>query len=98
MDANKLKIEEVAILIGASVQTINVWYRYKALHPESEYAMKLPEFIREGAVKQRFWYRDDIWKLIDFKNSIPHGRNGILGEVTQKYIKGGKHYEKKSNE
>lgn len=94
---NRLKIEEVAVLLGVSTQTVNVWYRFKALNPDNEYAKMLPDFEREGAIRQRFWHRDDIWKLLKFKDSIPHGRNGVLGEVTQKYCKGGKHYVKKAN-
>ena len=31
----KLRIEEVALLVGTSTQTINNWYRFKALHPEN---------------------------------------------------------------
>ena len=79
-----LRIEEVALLIDSSTQTINNWYRWKALHPEHPLAQKLPDYIQNGARQTRYWKKSDIWSITEFKNSIPHGRSGILGEVTQK--------------
>lgn len=87
-----LKIEEVAMLIGSSIQTINVWYQFKRKNPESDFAKMLPDYIQDGARQTRYWAKDDVWKLIEFKNAIPHGRNGILGDITQKQ------YRKKVNE
>ena len=86
-----LKIEEVAMMIGVSSQTINNWYRFKKLHPENELASILPDFYQEKPRQIRYWQKSDIWALVEFKNKLPHGRNGILGEVTQhgKY-KGGR--------
>lgn len=83
-----LKIEEVAILIGSSVQTINMWYRFKRSEPENEYAKMLPDYIQKGGLRStRYWTQKDIYKLIEFKQSIPLGRNGVLGTITQKYVK-----------
>lgn len=78
-----LRVEEVALLVGVSVQTLNNWYRWKKLNPEHELAKKLPEFVQQGARQQRYWKTSCLWQITEFKNSIPHGRNGILGEVTQ---------------
>ena len=82
-----LKAVEVACLIDSSVQTITSWYRWKELNPEHEMAKKLPNYERIGNKKTRYWKQSDIWKLIDFKNNIKQGRNGLMGEVTQKYVK-----------
>lgn len=83
-----LTIEQVAVLIGSSVNTINMWYRYKQLHPESEYSIILPEFTRIGGVRgTRYWNKNDLWKLIEFKQVIPQGRAGVMADVTQKYNK-----------
>ena len=83
----KLKIEEVAVLIGSSVNSINNWYAYKRLHPESALAKLLPDVTQEGVRQTRYWDSDDVWKLIEFKNSVPKGRNGIMGDATQKYYR-----------
>lgn len=82
-----LKVEEVALTIGSSCQTINNWYRWKRLHPENEYAQLLPDYIQSAPRQARYWKSSDIWKLIKFKNSIPHGKYGILSDITQLYRK-----------
>lgn len=83
----QLTVQEVAVAIGSSVQTINGWYRWKNLHPEHELAKLLPDYHRqEGGRRTRFWNQSDVWKLIQFKKSIPQGRLGIMGDVTQKYV------------
>lgn len=87
---NLLKIQEVAVMIGSSVQTISMWYKFKKENPENEYAKMLPEYKTIGNLKTRYWNRDDIWKLIEFKINIPHGRYGVFGSVTQRYVKDSK--------
>ena len=87
MGKDLLNVQEVAVLIKSSVPTISSWYRWKNLHPEHEMAKLLPEFERHGPHRARYWKYSDITRLLDFKNSITQGRNGIMGDVTQKYIK-----------
>lgn len=89
MPKEELTIEQVAVLIGSSINTINMWYRFKNLHPENEFAQILPEFRRAGDTVRgkRYWNKDDLWKLIEFKQVIPQGRAGIMADVTQRYIK-----------
>jgi len=84
MAEQMLRIEEVALLIGSSAQSINNWYRWKKINPEHELAKLLPDYIQEGPRQIRFWKKSDVWSITEFKNSIPHGRNGILGDITQK--------------
>ena len=81
------KIEEVALMVGVSSPTINIWYRWKRNHPDHALAELLPDFVQSGPRQARFWKQADCWKLIQFKQSIPHGRNGILGDTTQKYVR-----------
>lgn len=87
MAEQKLRIEEVALLVGASTQTINNWYRWKKANPDHELAKLLPDYLQEGPRQMRHWKKSDIWLISEFKNSIPHGRNGILGDITQKYAR-----------
>lgn len=96
MEDRFLKIEELALTIGSSVQTINNWYRWKKLNPENKYANMLPDYWQNGPKQTRYWKSSDVWKIIEFKKSIPHGRNGILGEITQPKKKGIKNGKKKS--
>ena len=86
--ADKLRIEEVALFLGVSVETINIWYRFKKANPNDEYAKMLPDYEQNnGARSCRYWAQKDLDKLIQFKNSRPIGRNGAMGTVTQKYVK-----------
>ena len=79
---NLLKIEEVAVLVGSSVNTINFWYRFKRMEPDNEYAKQLPDFIQSHPRQTRYWKREDVWKLIEFKQNLPHGRGGVMGNAT----------------
>ena len=81
-----LRIEEVAILCGVSVQTVNIWYRFKRENPDNEFARLLPEYEVMGAHNQRFWDKADINALLAFKNSMPRGCKGVMGSITQKYL------------
>ena len=85
MIQNKLSVEQVALLVGCSTKTINLWYQWKRTNPASEYVELLPNYYQETSKSQRFWNSEDVWKLIEFRRVIPHGRGGIMGEVSQKY-------------
>lgn len=83
----RMKIEEVALVVGVSVKTINNWYAWKRENPEHELAKLLPNYVQEGERQTRYWNYSDIHKLANFKANVPKGRNGILAGVTQKYRK-----------
>jgi len=92
MESRKIKIEELAFYIDSSTQTINTWYAWKRTNPKHELAKLLPDpiYVQKGGRKVRYWDSNDIGKIIEFKHSLPHGRNGILGEITnRKYRKKG---------
>ena len=87
--AQMLRVEEVAIILQVSVNTINAWYRFRAQEPDNEFAKMLPDFVREGTSERsaRLWKQADIKKFLKFQECRPMGRNGVMGKVTQKYIK-----------
>jgi len=85
-----LKIEEVAVLIGSSVRTINNWYAFKRAEPDNEYAKMLPDYEQAGERQIRLWNKDDIQKFIEFKRAVPKGCKGAMGVITQRYVKNGK--------
>ena len=82
-----LTIEEVAVSVGVSTQTLNIWYRWAKQNPEHERAKMLPVPIQAKPRQIRFWEPQDVLKLIEFKNTVKTGRAGIMGEITQKYVK-----------
>ncbi len=81
---NMIKIEELAMRIDSSVQTINNWYKFKREHPEYEICSLLPDYVQEGNRQTRYWNTKDIWKFIEFKTAIVHGRNGVMGQSRPK--------------
>lgn len=78
---------EVSLLVGCTVPTLNSWYRWKKLEPDHELAKILPDYVRIGNRNTRYWKESDVYKIIEFRSKLPVGRNGVLGEVTQKYCK-----------
>lgn len=80
-----LTIEQVAVRIGCSYKTLCNWYAFKRKNPTNEWAMKLPDYTQSGIRQTRYWKESDIPALIEFKNTLPKGRNGVLGSVTQQW-------------
>lgn len=89
MSRTMLKIEEVAIMCGVSCQTINNWYKFKRENPDNEIAKLLPNYETVGGHNQRFWDKADIGNMLMFKHSMPRGCKGIMGNVTQRYVRKG---------
>ena len=87
MGERLLRVEEVALLVGVSFQTINIWYRWKAQNPDHELAKLLPDYVQNGPTGPRLWKREDVYKLIQFNVTKPKGPSGVMGSVTQKYVK-----------
>lgn len=81
---SKIKIEEVCCMIDSSIQTVNNWYKWKRDNPDNELASLLPDYTQNGPRQTRYWEREDVWKFLEFKKSIIHGRNGVMGDVTQR--------------
>ena len=89
MQNELINVQTLSFLVGSSIQTISSWYRWKHENPDHELAKLLPEYTKIGNRNTRYWNKDDVWKLIEFKSSIPQGRNGVMGSVTQRYVKKG---------
>jgi hypothetical protein len=82
-----LKIEEVALLLDVSTQTLNIWYKWARENPDNTLAKLIPKYQQSGARQTRYWTQSDVWKLLEFKNQLPRGRGGIMGDITQRRTK-----------
>lgn len=82
-----LNAQEVALLVGCSVYMLNVWYKWKKLHPEHELAKLLPDYQQNGERQTRYWKMNDVYQIIEFRQKLPIGRHGIMGDVTQKWVR-----------
>ena len=95
-DTNLLTALEVCVLVKCSYNALNYWYRWKRENPDNEYAQLLPDYISMGDRQARYWRREDVEKIIRFRNSLPKGCSGVMGDITQKYRR--KQKERKKNE
>lgn len=87
-DQDLLTIDEVGVYIGRSQHTINYWYLWKKSNPDHELAQLLPNYVQLGNRQTRYWHRDDLWKLIEFRSKVPQGRGGIMKDAIHKYFYG----------
>ncbi len=87
MTEKLLRIEDVAIKLGCSIYTINLWYKFKQENPDHELVKYLPDYIQENPKAPKYWQQQDIKLLKKFKELKPRGRYGIMASVTQKYVK-----------
>lgn len=87
MGEDLLRVEEVAVQIKRSVKTINSWYVFKKENPDNVTAKLLPDYVQSGSRQTRYWKSSDIPKFIAFRDALPIGKHGIMGSVTQRYIR-----------
>lgn len=80
-----LNAQEVSTLIGCYVGTLSQWYKWAKLHPEHELAQLLPKYQQESPYQKRLWKQSDVYHLIEFRQKLPNGRGGVMGDVTQQY-------------
>lgn len=88
-----LKIEEVAVWIGVSTQTINRWYKFKRENPNNKTSKALPAYkvLKSGNnLPLRIWNEKDMKKLEAFKSNMVKGRNGKMGLYEGKGTSNGK--------
>lgn len=77
------KVEQVAMQIGVSVETVNRWYRTKKRNPQNELLAELPNYSLQDngrGNKVRLWTDKDIWTLTEFLTKITKGRAGKMGK------------------
>ena len=65
---------ELSKLIGCSVSTIGAYYKFKKENPDSELAKMLPDFVRIGNRNTRYWKKEDVEAIKEFRKRYPQGR------------------------
>lgn len=82
-----LSATKVSQMLDVSVLTLTRWYQWQQENPDYEEAPKLPKYIQVGVRAPRYWQREDISQLKVFQNWVKPGCKGVMGSVTQKYVK-----------
>ena len=95
-----MKIEEVAVRLGVSVQTLNRWYKFKRTNPKDDMSRHLPMYkkVKHTTGFVRIWTDTDLEKLVEFKQLVKRGRTGKMGEYKGKGPKNGKKKIRRSKE
>lgn len=70
--------------LDISLNTLNTWYKWQKLEG-SPNAPRLPKYYQKNAKSKRYWEKDSLVRLEQFKNWVPKGRAGVMGNFTQKY-------------
>lgn len=83
----KMTSSRVAQHLDISVATLNNWYKWYN-NPEfkkPDNTPKLPEYIQATPRSPKYWDSDDLEVLAAFKNWLPKGRGGVMGELSARY-------------
>ncbi len=85
--AKMYNLTEVAFALGCSTQTVNTYYKFKVENPDDALSAMIPDFVRDGKCRTRYWTEESVEQLLIFRANLPKGKNGLLGRVTQRYVK-----------
>ena len=74
--------DETAKMVGISIYTLNNWYKWNkdTDYVKPENLPELPTYMQEKERAPRYWTKEAINVLIDFKSKLPHGRAGVMGD------------------
>lgn len=77
-----LTASEISYLIGVSIYTLNNWYRWAgdAAFSKPPDAPKLPRYWQGRPRGPRLWKEGDLPLLRLFKEWVPKGRGGVMGQ------------------
>ncbi len=78
----KLTATRVAQHLDISVPTLTNWYRWynNPDYDKPPNVPELPKYEQNGKRATRYWKEEDLPKLIKFRDWVPKGRAGIMGE------------------
>ena len=73
--------------LDISPQTLNNWYRWYVSpdYSKPEGMPELPSYIQNGPRTTRYWTEEGVKKLKQFKDWLPKGRGGVMGEYSARF-------------
>ena len=83
IEPRKYNATKIAQFLDISVGTLNVWYKwYEDERFEKPAGIpKLPPYEQAGPRRPRYWSEDVLLDLKRFKNWLPKGRGGVMGDL-----------------
>ncbi len=82
-----LTATKVSQYLDISVQTLTNWYKWQehCRTLEQTNLPYLPAYKQAGERAPRYWDEKDLPILQEFKNKIPKGRGGVMGQYNAKF-------------
>lgn len=82
----KLNADEIVKEINITKTTLNRWYKwYSITENKPDDCPELPKYEQQYSSAPRYWDESSIEALKRFKNWVPKGSKGLMGEVSQVY-------------
>ena len=87
-DDGLLTATEVSYKLNIATKTLNNWYKWyydDSIEKPNDFP-RLPDYIQLHTRGPRYWVKEDISQLKKFQKWIPHGRLGVMGDVSCAYL------------
>lgn len=83
IEPRKYNANKIAQFLDISVGTLNVWYKWyeDERFEKPEGVPPLPLYEQAGPRRPRYWSEDVLLDLKRFKDWLPKGRGGIMGDL-----------------
>ena len=85
--SKRITATKITQFLDISVQTLNSWYAWYN-DPEFEKpegTPYLPPYEQEHPRAPRYWTEDDLYDLRKFKEWVPKGRGGVMGNHNARF-------------
>lgn len=84
---NNLSASKVAQQLDISTYTLTNWYKWQETcrTPEHDFLPVLPQYQQRSTKGIRYWKQEDIPIIQQFKDSLPKGRGGVMGNYNAKF-------------
>lgn len=83
----RITATKITQFLDISVQTLNSWYAWyndpKFEKPEG--TPYLPPYEQANPRAPRYWTEDDLYDLRKFKEWVPKGRGGVMGNHNARF-------------
>lgn len=83
IEPRKYNANKIAQFLDISVGTLNVWYKWyeDERFEKPEGVPPLPPYEQAGPRRPRYWSEDVLLDLKRFKDWLPKGRGGVMGDL-----------------
>lgn len=87
INPKRITVNRVAQFLDVSVVTVNNWYKWynNPDFKKPDGVPYLPPYQQDHPRGVRYWTEDDLFDLKKFRDWIPRGRGGVMGDQNASY-------------